>query len=82
MQKNDVTEFVLGLLNEMSLNSSLTTDSYLKDDVEIDSIGWLRCLIRIEEKYKCSINPEFLVDSSIITVQDFIDKLNSYLQNK
>lgn len=79
MQVKDVTEYVLSLVNEMALDSNITAQSNIKADVNMDSIGWLRCLIRLEEKYKCSFNPEFLIDSSINTIQDFIDKIDHYL---
>ncbi|SFR57480.1 acyl carrier protein [Anaeromicropila populeti] len=82
MQENDVTEFVLNLVNEMALDSNITVQSNIKADVNIDSIGWLRCLIRLEEKYQCSFSPEFLIDNSINTIQDFIDKINRYLATK
>lgn len=82
MNENDVANFVLDLVSDMSLGTDITAQSNIKDDVDIDSIGWLRCLIRLEEKYKCSFGPGFLIDSNIVTIQDFIDKIVNYLETK
>lgn len=80
MEIYEIECVILNTLKEISSNQELTAECNIKQDVDIDSIGWLRCLIQLEKEYGCIFNPQAIFNSNVVTIQDFMDKVIEYLK--
>lgn len=78
---NNIKEFILNTVREQADDSKIVASSNISEDVGIDSIGWLNCLIQIEKQYDCIINPQAIFSQRIVFVQDFIDVMIKYIEN-
>ena len=79
METYEIECVILNILKKISSNQDLTAEWNIQEDVDIDSIGWLRCLIQLEEEYGCVFTPQAIFGNKLVTVQDFIDKVVEYL---
>ena len=50
METYEIECVILNILKKISSNQDLTAEWNIQEDVDIDSIGWLRCLIQLEEE--------------------------------
>ena len=68
MNKKDVCECVLEVVRNISET----------DDVMLDSIGWMSCLVAIEKKLGCAIDPKVFFSSCNTSIGALCDSLLKY----
>ena len=74
MNRSYIRGCVLDVVREISEDSTVSFDTEI-ENIQIDSIGWMRCLAAIEEKLGCAVDPAVFFSE----VNDSIDNLCSSL---
>lgn len=77
MNKKDVCECVLEVVRNISEIDDITSETHT-DDVMLDSIGWMRCLVAIEKKLGCAIDPKVFFSSCNTSIGALCDSLLKY----
>lgn len=70
MNRSDICSCVLDVVRDISEDSAVSYETEI-DDIELDSIGWMRCLVAIEEKLGCAVDPAVFFSG----INDSIEKL-------
>ena len=50
----------------------------IRDDVMLDSIGWMRCLVAVEKKLGCAIDPKVFFSSCNTSIGALCESLLKY----
>ena len=69
------------IVDQLEIESEdITKDSKFIDDLKADSLDIVEMVMKVEELYDIEVDDD--IASSIVTVQDVLDYLNSQLDNK
>lgn len=70
MEKSDIFNKIIEVIRINTADESITALSSIQNDVGLDSIGWLRCLIGIERVVGIPIAPHTVFRKDIESVED------------
>lgn len=65
----------------IKINEEITPNSYLINDLNIDSITFFIILAKIEDEYKIEVDPEFIyLKNQDITFQEFVNQMSNMIK--
>lgn len=80
-QKKNYGNFIIKTLKEITFEKNITRNTNLNTDLDIDSIGWVSILFKIEKEFGQFRDLDSLVNCTYETVDDMINIIRNHYED-